>query len=309
MEKENKVICSQCGHSVEPLDLLCPYCGAELRPAMTKGKKRKWKAVFLLLAVLGGICILNADEIRSVIWDIQLETEQRRWEEEKYENFDYEFYTISQEERAALDEGDFYMEENWEQQFSKLSPEQTEALRLLRGMVKTGISRREALRNLQRQGYSEEDALAVVEAAEIDFSKMALKAAYDYLGQFPYSEKSLAGQLESCGFTEEESAYAAKNCGADWNQQARIQLMEMMTWGSRSEASYLLRLEEMGYTPDQAEQAVNAMDIDWNIQASRTAADYLEDEKMDRTRMIEQLEYEGFTHEQAVYGADAAGLK
>ena len=309
MEENKKIICSQCGRSVDPLDLLCPYCGAELRPAMSKKKKRRWRGAMLLLAVLLGACILNAGEIRSFIWDLQLEAERKQWEEEQYEYFDYEFYTISQEERDSLDEGDFYMADHWEQQFSELDPEQLKALDFLRGLVKQGISRREALRDLQREGYSEEDARIVVEAAGIDFSKMALKSAYDYLSQFPYSERGLVSQLESCGFTEEEAAYAAKTCGADWNRQAEIQMMEMLTWGSRSKAGYLMRLEEMGYSLDQAEHAVASMVIDWNIQAGRLAADYLEDEKMDRTRMIEQLEYEGFTHDQAVYGAEAAGLK
>lgn len=309
MGEDKKIICSQCGHSVEPLDLLCPYCGAELRPALTKSKKRKRKGLLLLLAVLLGICIANADEIKDFIWDLQLEAERKQWEEEQYEDYDYEFYTISQEERDSLNEGDFYMADHWEQQFPELSPEQLEALDFLRWPVKRGISRREALREIQRQGYSEEDALTVVEAARIDFSRMALKSAYGYLEMFSYSERGLASQLESCGFTEEEAAFAAANCGADWNDQAKIQLMEMLQWGSRSRNGYVFRLEEMGYTLAQAEQAIASMDIDWNTQASRMAADYLEDEKMDRTRMIEQLEYEGFTHDQAVFGADAMGLK
>ena len=294
---KEKTKCPHCGREIDPMDLVCPFCGAERKPRMSRFTKKAIIAVLVILVLVLVVWGVLGQEIQTLIWLRQANLEQ-------YEDFDYTYYSLTEEQWEALDQGDYYEDEHWEDHYRDLPEDQQKVLRFLAWDVHWGISEKDAMRNMQRQGISEEDVAAALQQADIDWNKMAHKSACRFLEIGAYSRDGLVSQLESAGFTREQAVYGTDHCGADWDQQARIAILELLETSSNSEMGFFIKLTERRFTEEQAEMALASVDIDWVVQAERQAKNILLDERCSRAQMVDYLEFDGFSHDAAIKGTE-----
>ena len=69
------------------------------------------------------------------------------------------------------------------------------------------------IKQLEFDGFSNEEATYAAEQVNADWKEQAVKKAKEYLKLMGFSRKSLIEQLEFDGFTEEEATYAADQVG------------------------------------------------------------------------------------------------
>lgn len=122
----------------------------------------------------------------------------------------------------------------------------------------TGFSREGLIKQLEFEGYSQEEATYGADNCGADWNDMAVKKAKSYTSgdYFAYSENGLIKQLEYEGFTPEEASYGAANCGADWNDMAIKKAESYMRIFSFTESDLIRQLEFDGYTEEQISYAL-----------------------------------------------------
>lgn len=88
------------------------------------------------------------------------------------------------------------------------------ALRSAENYVDTiPLSKKGLVKQLEFEGFSEEDSVWASENIVVDWNLQAVRTAKSYIESAPFSRKSLVKQLESEGFTNEEANHAATEVG------------------------------------------------------------------------------------------------
>lgn len=171
------------------------------------------------------------------------------------------------------------------------------------------FSYKEMIRQLEYEGYMEDEAIYGADHCNADWKDNAVRKARSFLENVGgYSYDGLVNILEFVGYTHEEAIYGADNCEADWNEQALQYALDSLEYYAYSETVLKERLDSEGFTPEQMEYAVRNCGADWYEQAARMAEISLKYSSYTREEMIDELEtYYGFTHDQAVYGAEQNG--
>ena len=75
------------------------------------------------------------------------------------------------------------------------------------------MSKAGMVKQLQVDGYTEEQAAAAAEECGADWNEQAVLSAKSYLDTMSFTREELLDQLQYDGFTEEEAAYGVDNCG------------------------------------------------------------------------------------------------
>ena len=75
------------------------------------------------------------------------------------------------------------------------------------------MSKAGMVKQLQVDGYTEEQAEAAAETCGADWNEQAVLSAKSYLDTMSFTREELLDQLQYDGFTEEEAAYGVDNCG------------------------------------------------------------------------------------------------
>jgi hypothetical protein len=77
----------------------------------------------------------------------------------------------------------------------------------------SAFSRSGLIKQLEFEGYSNEDAIFAVNSITVDWKEQAVKAAENYLDYSAFSRSGLIKQLEFEGYTNEEAVYAVDKVG------------------------------------------------------------------------------------------------
>ncbi len=77
----------------------------------------------------------------------------------------------------------------------------------------TAFSKSGLVKQLEHEGFSNEDATYAVNKLDIDWREQAVKKANSYLDYTSFSRDGLIKQLEHEGFTNEEATYAVNEIG------------------------------------------------------------------------------------------------
>lgn len=108
-----------------------------------------------------------------------------------------------------------------DQEASRVTPSQSNAIRSARSYLETSaFSRKGLIHQLSSEsgeGYDLADATAAVDSLNVDWDEQAARSAKDYLDMDGFSCKGLIHQLSSSsgeGFTISEATYGAKQAGA-----------------------------------------------------------------------------------------------
>lgn len=120
------------------------------------------------------------------------------------------------------------------------------------------LSRAGMIRQLEYEGFSNEEAIYGADYCGADWNEQAIKKAKSYLGSTAFSYSGLIGQLEYEGFTNAEAVYGADNSGADWNEQAKLKAASYLSKMSFTRDSLIYQLEYEGFTHAQAVYGVEA---------------------------------------------------
>lgn len=117
------------------------------------------------------------------------------------------------------------------------------------------------VRQLEFEGFSNEDASFAADHCGADWREQALRCAKSYLNYSPFSHSGLIEQLEFEGFSTDDSTYAADNCGADWNEQAAKCAKSYLDFMGFSRDGLIDQLMFEGFTYDQAVYGVEAVGL------------------------------------------------
>jgi len=115
------------------------------------------------------------------------------------------------------------------------------------------------VKQLEFEGYTNEEAVYAADNCGADWNEQALKSALNYLATMPFSKSGLVEQLKFEGFTNDQAVYGVDNCEADWNEQAALKAQVYLDTMSFSRDGLIAQLEFEGFTRQQAEYGVKAV--------------------------------------------------
>ncbi len=115
------------------------------------------------------------------------------------------------------------------------------------------------IKQLEYEGYSNEEAVYGADNCGADWNAEALESAESYISYSDFSYQGLLEQLEYEQFTNEQAVYGADNCGADWFQEAADCAESYISYSSFSSKELLDQLLYEGFTQDQAEYGLQSV--------------------------------------------------
>ena len=77
----------------------------------------------------------------------------------------------------------------------------------------TGFSYKGLVKQLEFEGYSENEATYAADHCGADWNEQAVRSAKQYMSLMAFSRSGLIKQLEFDGYTSDQAAYAATQCG------------------------------------------------------------------------------------------------
>ncbi len=122
----------------------------------------------------------------------------------------------------------------------------------------TPMSRAGIIRQLEHEGFSNEEAAYGADHCGADWNEQSVRKAKRYLDSYFFSYSGLIHQLEYEGFTNGEAVYGADNSGADWYEQAKKGAATYLANMSFTREALIHQLEYSGFTHDQAVYGVEA---------------------------------------------------
>ena len=113
-------------------------------------------------------------------------------------------------------------------------------------------------KQLEFEGFSEEEAKYGAENCGANWKEQAVKKAKNYLDTMAFSADGLEKQLKFEGFTKDEAKHGVENCGANWNEQAVKKAESYLDiYPNWSKKQLVDQLEFEGFTEDEAEYGAN----------------------------------------------------
>lgn len=116
----------------------------------------------------------------------------------------------------------------------------------------TAFSYSGLIKQLEYEGYSNDEAVYAADNCGANWNQQALKSAKNYLDYMPFSYSGLIKQLEYEGFTTKQATYGVDNCKADWNKQAVKAAKNYLDYMDFSRDGLIQQLEFDGFTHEQA---------------------------------------------------------
>ena len=99
----------------------------------------------------------------------------------------------------------------------KVANESSQAVRMAKDYLSLmSFSRQGLVKQLEYEGFTNEQAIYGVDNAGADWNVQAVKSAKEYLELMSFSRQGLIDQLKYEGFTSEQATYGVDNCGATW---------------------------------------------------------------------------------------------
>ena len=123
-------------------------------------------------------------------------------------------------------------------------------------------SRITLINTLVEEGYSEEDAIFVVDSFGLDWMEMARGAAEFYTLYMPFSYKGIIDHLVYMKFTEAEAQYGADQLEVDWDANAAKYIEKYYMYESFPYDELVAELEEAGFTHEQAVNGIKEYEDD-----------------------------------------------
>jgi colicin import membrane protein len=125
----------------------------------------------------------------------------------------------------------------------------------------TAFSKVGLIKQLEYEGFSNEDSTYGAENAGANWMDQALRSAKSYLNFQAFSKKGLIKQLEFEGYTNEEAVYGVENVGADWMEQAVLKAKDYLKFSSFSRKGLIDQLEFEGFTNEEAVHGVDVVGL------------------------------------------------
>lgn len=230
------VECKACGKEIAKSAKTCPSCGAKNKKPLF----RKWWFWALIVCILcgsmasGGEESAQTEESTPTVAEVQMQAQEDQASSEETQ--------VSTETTAAETEPT-----------DDLTMGQANALSSAKSYLSfSAFSYDGLIKQLEFEGYTNEEAVYAADHCEADWNEQALKSADNYLDFTAFSYDGLIEQLEFEGFTTEQATYAAENCGADWFEQAVKCAKSYLDFGSFSKEGLIEQLEFEGFTHEQA---------------------------------------------------------
>lgn len=153
-------------------------------------------------------------------------------------------------------------EKNAEEDKSGETLSQKNAIRMANDYLKfTSFSKSGLIKQLEFEGFNEEDAAYAVNQLDVDWKEQAVYKAEDYLKFSAFSKSGLIEQLRFEGFSEEEATYAVNQLDIDWKEQAVKKAEDYLDFSAFSRKGLIEQLEFEGFTKDEAIYAVDIIGL------------------------------------------------
>jgi len=230
--------CSACGEVIaKGSKVTCPHCGKVNKKPIYK---RIWFIVLIVFVLLGAIGSLlgrdDTDNNQNLVDNSN----------ENTSNVDNESKTNDVEAVVR------------EENKSNETVSQSNAVDKAKSYLSfTAFSRDGLIKQLEFEGFSNEDAVYGADTVGANWMEQALKSAKNYLDFSAFSRKGLINQLEFEGYTNEEAIYGVDGVGADWMLQAELKAKNYLEYSSFSRQGLIDQLEFEGFTSEEAVHGVD----------------------------------------------------
>jgi colicin import membrane protein len=230
MAKSKLTNCSACGAIIATgSKVVCPSCGKVNKKPIYK---RVWFIVIVSMIVLGTIGSLLGGEENSE-------------KEPVLNNSDVNNVVANDNNNSVVIK-------------SNETVSQSNAVEKAKSYLSfTAFSKSGLIKQLEFEGFSNEDATYGSENVGADWKQQALKSAKNYLGFTAFSRVGLIKQLEFEGYTSEEAVFGVDSVGADWMEQAVLKAKEYLKFSSFSRKGLIDQLEFEGFTNEEAIHGVD----------------------------------------------------
>ena len=116
----------------------------------------------------------------------------------------------------------------------------------------SGFSRTGLIKQLNYEGFSNDDSIYAVDSINANWSEQAVRKAAQYLKSSGFSRSGLIKQLVYEGFSNSDSQNAADTQKADWFDQAVRKAAQYLKSSAFSRSSLIKQLEYEGFSNSEA---------------------------------------------------------
>ena len=188
--------CKSCGNDIASNAKTCPNCGAKNKKPIFK----KWWfwliIIFLIVVIIGASGKGDTSDTTSPIDTVK--------------QSDVAEKTSSLSETTKKNES----ENKTEETTSNVSLGKLNALGSAKSYLwSMAFSYKGLIKQLEYEGYTEEEAVYAADNCGADWNEQAAKSAKQYLDTMSFSRSGLFEQLEYEGFTHEQAVYGAESVG------------------------------------------------------------------------------------------------
>lgn len=175
---------------------------------------------FFMFAILSGVASEGNDNTQDLAKnedsDVKTVDKKEDDQEEKIEKINEENELV--QSSGKTDEEKLREVKKIEEKQAKQEPQETlsqkNAVRKAEEYLDfMAFSKKGLIKQLEFEGFSNEDATYAVNKLNVDWKEQAVKKAEEYLDFTSFSRKGLIEQLEYEGFTREEATYAVDKIG------------------------------------------------------------------------------------------------
>lgn len=230
MAKSKLTNCSACGAVIASgSKVVCPSCGKVNKKPIYK---RVWFIVIVSIIVLGTIGSLLGGEENSEKDPVLNNNEVSNAVSNNANNSEVVDNNVTVSQSNAVEKAKSYLSY-------------------------TAFSKSGLIKQLEFEGFTNEDATYGTENVGADWKQQALKSAKNYLGFAAFSKVGLIKQLEFEGYTNEEAVFGVDSLGANWMEQAVLKAKEYLKFSSFSRKGLIDQLEFEGFTNEEAIHGVD----------------------------------------------------
>lgn len=224
---------------------------------MSKNKKPVYKRAWFIVVVV--FVLLAA--IGSQVEDDQMDTiETSTVEQSNATEVKDTVEKVEQSNVTEVNKADEKVEEVKNEPKSTVS--QKNALKKAKNYISfSAFSRGGLIKQLEFEGFSNEDATYGVDNCKVDWMEQAVKKAKKYLDTSAFSRDGLVHQLEFEDFTAEQAAHGADNSGADWMEQAVKKAKIYLDTSAFSRKGLIDQLKFEKFTEEQAIHGVDGVGL------------------------------------------------